>query len=167
MFSSQSWKGSYYNIWFLKTHALKIWRHALEFLARVSSRNVWEGGGALKGVGGLRVIPQEKKNQSFKFWCLKWPIWTEMTVKYGIYFICSCQQGGISPPVVLSRGGGVPHPPPLAETLLAYACRRACMEVYAPNVAYFTACQCHRLLVIYILKYTDRAYRGLSTDFRH
>ena len=42
-----------------------------------------------------------------------------MTAKYRIYFYFLCQQGEISPPVVLSGGSGRPTPPgpPLAETL--------------------------------------------------
>ena len=54
-----------------------------------------------------------------KFCCLKWPILTEMTVKYGIYFYFFCQQGGY-PPCGAEWGGSGPPPPrtpPLAETL--------------------------------------------------
>ena len=43
---------------------------------------------------------------------LKWPILTEMTVKYGKYFNFSCQQGGEggNPPCGAEWGGGVPTP---------------------------------------------------------
>ena len=80
-------------------------------------QDVWEGS---PKEGGLGVLPQEKKIQSFQFKCSKWPILTEMTEKYGIYFYFLCQQGGISPPVVPSVGPDpLPPPPPdpLAETL--------------------------------------------------
>ena len=51
------------------------------------------------------------------FWCLKWPILTEMTVKYEKYYNFSCEQGrDIPPPPVVLSGGGGPDPP-LAETL--------------------------------------------------
>ena len=63
-----------------------------------------------KGVGGLGALPQKKKIRVFTFWCLKLPILTEMTVKYGKYIlIILANKGGISPPVVLS--GGVQTPP--------------------------------------------------------
>ena len=61
---------------------------------------------------------QEKKIQNFKFWCLKWPIWNEMTIKYGISFNFSCQQGGPGdiPPLWCWVGGvRTPHAP-LSET---------------------------------------------------
>ena len=51
--------------------------------------------------------PLEGNKFSFKSWCLKWPILTEITVKYGIIFILFANN---MPPVVLS-GGGVPPPP--------------------------------------------------------
>ena len=44
----------------------------------------WEGP---RGVGGLGVLPREKKIKSFKFECLKWPILTEMTAKSGVHFL--------------------------------------------------------------------------------
>ena len=34
--------------------------------------------GGSKGVGGLGFLSQKKKIQSFKFWCLKWSILTEI-----------------------------------------------------------------------------------------
>ena len=54
--------------------------------------------GVQKGWGGvnLGVI------RVFKFRCLKWPILSEMTVKYAKYFIFSCQQGIFS----CQQGGG-------------------------------------------------------------
>ena len=76
---------------------------------------MFERGGP-KGVGGLD-LPQEIKFKSFKFWCLKWPILTEMTVKYRKYFYFSCQQGGDIPPCGAEWGVRTPPPPPLAETL--------------------------------------------------
>ena len=79
---------------------------------------MFERGGP-KRVGGLGVLPHEKKIRVFKFWCSKWPILTEMTVKYGKYFKFPCQQGGISPlapPVVPS--GGVRTPPGLSTLYL-------------------------------------------------
>ena len=68
------------------------------------------GGGGLKGVEDLEALPQEKKNQSFKLECLKWPILAEMTAKQGKYFHFFCQQGGDISPVVLKGGspGGNP-----------------------------------------------------------
>ena len=69
-----------------------------------------ERGGSKRGGRGLGVLI---KNQNFKFECLKWPILAEMTAKSGIYFHFLCQQGGISPIVVLrGGGGGGPDPPP-------------------------------------------------------
>ena len=59
------------------------------------------------GGRGLGVFLQEKKK--FKILVLKWPILTEMTVKYGIYFYFFLPT--IPPPVVLSGGGGGPDPP--------------------------------------------------------
>ena len=58
---------------------------------RVSARNVWEGGPKrVEGLGFPPPPPRRKKIQNFKFWCLKWPIWNEMTIKYGISFNFSC-----------------------------------------------------------------------------
>ena len=75
-------------------------------LGRVSARNVWMGGP--NGVGGLGVLIQEKKI-SFKFQCLKWPIWPEMTPKYGIYIFFFANKEGVEgsrpPPPRF------PHPP--------------------------------------------------------
>ena len=51
---------------------------------------MFERGGP-KGVVGLGVFPQEKKNRVFKFLCLKWPILTEMT-------LCGAEWGGPDPP---------------------------------------------------------------------
>ena len=49
-------------------------------------------------------------------------IWTEMTVKYGIHFNFSCQQGGDIPPCGAKWGSGPLPPPqtPLAETLCLF-----------------------------------------------
>ena len=69
-------------------------------------------GGIQKGWGVWVSSPRRKKIRVFKFWCLKWPILTEMTVKYWKYFIFFCQQGGISPPVALSGGVRTPTDPP-------------------------------------------------------
>ena len=83
----------------------KIYSYLFNLGTKQGSRQEFLRGGVQKGWGGgLGVLPQEKKIQIFKFWCLKWPILTEMTVKYGIYFSFLCQQGGggIFPPVVLS-----------------------------------------------------------------
>ena len=63
--------------------------------------------GVQKGWGSS---PRGKKILIFQFLCLKWPILTEITVKYIIYFNFLCQQGGDTP-VVLSRGGGFGPPP--------------------------------------------------------
>ena len=57
-------------------------------LQQVFRQECLGGGSKRKG-----VLPQEKKKQSFQFKCLKWPILTEMTAKYGIYFYFLCQQG--------------------------------------------------------------------------
>ena len=62
-------------------------------------------------MGGLGVHPQEKKNQNFKFECLKWPILAEMTAKSGIYFNFLCQQGGGYSPLWCLEGGPDPPPP--------------------------------------------------------
>ena len=76
--------------------------------------------GGPKGVGGLGALPHEKKIRVFKFWCLKWSILTEITVKYGKYFNFFCQQGGgYPPPCGAEWGVRTPPdpPPPLAGTL--------------------------------------------------
>ena len=79
--------------------------------SRVSASN--EGGGGVQKVWGVCGSPREEKKQSFKFWCPKWPILPEMTVKYEIYFYFFCQQGGDIPPVVLSGGVRTRSDPPL------------------------------------------------------
>ena len=56
--------------------------------------------------------PSRKKNQSFKFECLKWPILAEITAESEIYSHFFCQQGRDIPPVFLRRGSGPPPPPP-------------------------------------------------------
>ena len=63
------------------------------------------GGGGPKRVGGLGVLPEEKKIQSFTFLCLKWPILTEKTVKYRKYFLFLPTRGGY-PPCGAEWGGG-------------------------------------------------------------
>ena len=75
--------------------------------------------GVQKGWGVWGSSPKEKKSQSFKFECMKWPILAEITAKSAIYSHFLCQQGGggISPPCGAERGGGS-RPPPLAETLV-------------------------------------------------
>ena len=77
-------------------------------------------GGVQEGWGIWGSSPRRKKIRVFKFWCLTWPILTEMTVKNGKYFYFSCQQAGVNPPppVVLSGGIRTPPGPPLAETLI-------------------------------------------------
>ena len=62
---------------------------------------------------GLGVLPQEKKNQSFKFEWSIWPILAEKKAKSGkyIFIFFANKGGGISPSVVL-RGGPDPLPPP-------------------------------------------------------
>ena len=49
--------------------------------------------GSPKGVGVWGRPPGEK-NQIFQLYCLKWPILTEMSAKYGKYYFFLCQQGG-------------------------------------------------------------------------
>ena len=61
-------------------------------------------------------------DKNYTFQCIKWSIITAMTVKYGIYFYCIFQQGGISPCCGAESGGGgrtdtPTPPPPLAGTL--------------------------------------------------
>ena len=46
---------------------------------------MFEKGGSKGGASG-GPPPGEKKFKIFQFKCLKWPILTEMTAKYGIYF---------------------------------------------------------------------------------
>ena len=60
------------------------------------------GRGGPQGVGDLGVL--------FKFWCLKWPILTEMTVKYGKYFQFFLPTRGGYPPCGAEWWG--PDPPP-------------------------------------------------------
>ena len=71
---------------------------------------MFERGWGSKRGGGSEVLPQEKKIRVLKFWCLKWPILTEMTVKYGKYFNFSGQQGGDFPFPPLPPPS--PSPPP-------------------------------------------------------
>ena len=70
---------------------------------------MFERGGP-KGVGVWGSSPWRKKSRVFKFWCLKWPILTEMTVKYGKYFNFSCRQVGDNPPCGAEWESG-PLPP--------------------------------------------------------
>ena len=73
---------------------------------------MFEWGGP-KGVWGGCLLPGEK-NRIFQFYCLKWPILTEMSEKYGKYFCFFCQQGG---PLWCRVGGTGPPRPLLPETL--------------------------------------------------
>ena len=58
-------------------------------------------------------LPQGKKNSKFSIKCLKWPILTEMTAKYRIYFHFLYQQeGDIPPPLWFRVGSDPPRPPP-------------------------------------------------------
>ena len=69
-------------------------------------RQICLTGGVQKGCGVWGRSPRRKKSRVFKFWFLKWPILTEITVKY---FNFSCQQGGDIPPCGAKWGG--PDPP--------------------------------------------------------
>ena len=71
----------------------------------------FERRGGTKGGGGLGAHHHEKKIRVFKFWFLKWPILSEMTVKYGKYFNFSCQQGGGDIPPPCGAEWGVRTPP--------------------------------------------------------
>ena len=78
---------------------------------------MFERGGP-KGAGGLGVLPLEEQIRVFKFLCLKKPILTEMTVKYGKYFNFSANKGG----VVLSGGLRTPpRTPPCGNSVPGYS----------------------------------------------
>ena len=117
-------------IFFFEIYKINLARTCFDMVGRKSETNniflgltahtatgfqpgMYERGGP-KRVGGLGILPQENKIKVFKFWCSKWPILPEMTVKYekkkkflptrGGYPPCGAEWGVWTPPD--------PPPPP-------------------------------------------------------
>ena len=70
------------------------------------------GGGSKKG-GWSGGPPTGENKSEFQYnQCLKWPILTEITAKYGTYFYLLYQQGGGGYPPLGAELGTKPPPPP-------------------------------------------------------